>query len=1358
MSGSGPTRHSERRQATVVYADISGFTALSERLDPEDVTAVMNQVFEILEAIVMAHGGTVNKYIGDCVMAVFGLTPVERNAPHEAVQAAIEMRDAIHHFSPDTGPRADSTLDIHIGVNTGPVITGEIGGAFRREFAVMGETVALAAKLEDVSANGQIAVGPLTHAATQDAFNYRAMPPIAATDGATPVPVYALLSAKPRAGRVKRNSERRQASVLFADIAGFDALSAHRSPHELTQLLNRCFALLESIVRNYGGVVDKYIGECLMALFGVPNAIENAPQQAINAAIEIRNRLQDFTRDEALPVPLQVHMGVNTGLVIAGEIGGRVKRDFTVMGDTVNLASRLKDAAAHGVINVGPETFRYTQATFEFHPPRAVTLQGKAQPVPVHELASVRQHMHRTTMAAADRMISSPLVGREREVAVLQGCLARTLAGDGGIVSVIGEAGLGKSRLMAEVLAFEPLRDAVVLEGRSTAIGQTRSFHPFIDLLQDWAAIGDDDGEQESFGKLADAITTLLPDDAPDVLPFVATLMGMRLQGTHAERVYGIDGEALEKLIVKSVRTLFQRLAETRPLVLVFEDLHWADTSSINLLEVLLRLVIDHPVLFINVFRPDYEDTAERVMRTALEAHATNHTAVRIEPLDARQASRLVQNLLKIDDLPIATRDLITRKAEGNPFYLEEVVRSLIDQGAVVSDGRRFRVTAKIDSVVIPGTIQEVIMARIDRLDEPTRHLLQVAAVIGRNFYYRIIAAVMRRWGESDVTLADELTVLQDKQLLLQRGGTFGVAVGDRSTTQELEYVFKHALAQETVYDSILQKTRREFHQLVADSIEATFAERLSEFYGMLAFHYSRADNLEKAEEFLFKAGDEAARSAASSEALHFFREASRIYFMIHGDGGDPAKKAQLEKNIAYALLNTGHLSESVGHFDHALEFTGFRLPQGTVPRYTRFARDMAAVLYSLYVPRRARAKPPVAEAERNMFEIMFRRFRALTTSDPQRMFVDNIGAIRQMNHRDPRTIDTACLTYVMGGAAFAYSGTSFAISRRFLQRAQELIRPGEVSDELGCGFFRFVINFLEGAWAEEPGLAPALLDNGLKYGILWDVNSYLGLESDRQLRQGHFAAARERLQQLADMSEQYGYQFAQANHDGMRAILLLEERTLDEALEAAERYYAGREEAALRVLALGTKAKVQSLRGDHVEAGVTLDRVTDIVGYAGLIPPWHLSAFTVAQLRHDLDTLERATATGHGANVDLRARLKADARQALRIARVVAPARTETWRLVGRLHWLLGRPRKAVTWWTRTLQEGERLQATPEIARTCAEMGGRVSLGRSSAVDPIPYLERAQQLFAEAGLAWDQAQLAAALAPGADATTLSRL
>ncbi|HEY2389193.1 MAG TPA: adenylate/guanylate cyclase domain-containing protein, partial [Candidatus Binatia bacterium] len=389
-----------------------------------------------------------------------------------------------------------------------------------------------------------------------------------------------------------RDSERRYATIFFADISGFTAMSEKIDPEEVTLIMNGCFQLMEEIVRNHGGEVDKYIGDCVMALFGVPNAIENAPAQALNAAIEMRRRLDDFNREKRLVVELRTHIGVNTGLVLAGQVGGNVKRDFTVMGDTVNLASRLKDVAPNGSIYVGLDTYRATQHQFEYRELRPLTLKGKELPVMAFELTSASTQVHRPRAAAGDRMIFSEMVGRARELEQLRAAFTRARGREGGIVSVVAEAGLGKSRLTAEAISQWSANDLTVLEGRSLSMGATLSYHPFVDLLRSWARIIDGDAEQDSLRKLEVALRTELGDEAIELFPFIATMMGMRPGGDHAERLQDIRGEAMERMILKSVRELLLGLARTRPLVLVFEDLHWADLSSVKLLEAILKIAV----------------------------------------------------------------------------------------------------------------------------------------------------------------------------------------------------------------------------------------------------------------------------------------------------------------------------------------------------------------------------------------------------------------------------------------------------------------------------------------------------------------------------------------------------------------------------------------------------------------------------------------------------------------------------------------------------------------------------------------------------------------------------------------------
>ncbi len=1119
-----------------------------------------------------------------------------------------------------------------------------------------------------------------------------------------------------------RDSERRNATVVFADISGFTAMSEKLDPEEVTSLINRCFHMLEEVVTAHGGHVDKYMGDCIMALFGVPTALEDAPKQAVNAAIEMRNRLHRWREERHLPVPIDVHIGINTGLVLAGHVGGATKRDFTVVGDTVNLASRFKDAAPIGSIWVGTQTWRSTREEFEYRELKPLTLKGKEKPVQAWDLLSKKERLHRPKAVRGERMIFSEMIGREAEHAALEAAVTDVLQGHGAIVTLLGEAGLGKSRLMAEVFTAERLAGATLLEGRSLSVGQSLSFHPFVDLLRGWAGIADDDAEQAAFAKLEVAVGALFADGAGEILPFIATLMGMRLGGAHAERIQGIDGEALEKIITKSVRELFQRVAAVRPLVLAFEDVHWADLSSIKLLESLLRLAVESPVLFVLVLRPDYPQTSQRLRRLVHESFPQQHRDVALEPLDAAQCDDLIRSLLKVDDLPYGIRAMISRKTEGNPFFIEEVLRSLIDEGVLEQHDDIFRVTGNIEAVVIPGTIQEVIMARIDRLPDASRHLLQVASVIGRNSPHRILADITR----GELELEWELAYLKKRQLLFER------RAGD-----EVEYCFKHALAQDAIYESILQKTRKDLHLRVARAIESLFADRLPDFFGMLAYHYSRAESVEKAEEYLFKAGDAAAGSAASSEALSYFREASRLYMVIHGEGGDTRKKALLEKNIGLALLNTGNLTECIEHFDRALAHHGDPVPRTPRELGVRFAADLTAVLFNLYVVG-ARRRGKAGDRHRDVLQIRYPRTKAQSTSDPKRLFLDYFGTIRRVNATEPAAIpEEACGFYVGFAAILAYSGLPFALGRRFLGVAKGLIREGSAKDLFVYRSVQFVHDYLEGNWSEEQVLDPQLVEQGLRYGIFWELNTYLGMSCERKIRRGEWAAAEADIAKLRDVREGYGFEFARSNEYFMPAFLALERRELDAALAGIERYYRDRHEGILHVLALGMRAKIQTLAGDRDAAEATLAEAERLVGRLGRMPPYHLSAYRMSRFLFDVTELEAALADGAPGTRALARRARKSARAALRLVPRIARDRPEAYRLAGRLAWLTGRKDRALRSWATALAECERLGARPELARTHAELAERLAVtgGKLAGLDADGHRAAAERLRTELGL-----------------------
>lgn len=1312
--------------ATVVYADLSGFTTISEKLDPEEVTTLINRCFEALEAAVIGHGGTVNKFIGDCVLALFGIDEPPQDAARRAVAAAVEMHRAIAEINRQGG--VPGRLEIHIGVATGPVITGEVGGTRYREFTATGETVTIAERLEDASTAGQILVSSATREFTRDTYEYRAAEPLTVHENVEPLPIYEWFGIRQRREHVRRGSERRRASVMFAKLVGFKAMAEHLPGEQVTAILNRYFAAAEDAVLANGGVVDKYIGTSLMALFGVPQAIEDAPKCAVNAALDLRDRIEELARDPSIPAPVTAQIGINSGLVIAGEIGGRVRRDFTVMGDTVNLAARFAEMCPSGAIYVGEATRAATPGAFVNEELPPVPVKGRAGASRLFRiLARADSAARRPLRTASDRAGGTPLIGRRREVEHLRRDIGALAGGNGGATCLLGEAGLGKSRLLAEVLRDPSASKCTVLEAHASPVGGNLSFHPFVDLLRRWAGIREEHTEDEARAQLARALAgvDLSPDEA---VPFLARLLGLRPVGDDEARLHTDDADALGRLIFKSVRDVIHAIASKRPLLFVFEDLHWADQTSLSLLGTLLRSCVERPIRFLLTSRPQPDREIEQLLATALGAHPEHHAELRLTPLEPAETVRLLESLLGTEDIPASLRRLIAEKSEGNPFFVEEVVRSLIDRGAIVDTGRGYRVEAGGEAVQIPGTVEEVVMSRVDRLEEPMRHLLQAAAVIGRGFSARVLVEILHRQGFSNDGMERDLQGLVDRHLLVEGR--------ERATDAGVEYFFQHALTQQTIYESLLQKTRRELHRFVAEAIESVFRDRLDDYYGMLALHFSRADNPDKAEDYLFRAGEVASRSAATREALAFFQEASRLYLQRHGDGGDPFKKAVLENHVGIALLGRGQLTESIEHFDTALSHLGARAPESPLRLQLRFAGDLVTALARLYL-RGGLGKGHVSASEQLLFHLVYNRTRALTTSDPQRLFIDNIGAIRRVTAVDARQVDEAFGIYVMAATLFGWSGRAYGIARRFARIAETLVDPQDIGDVFVSRFLGFGLAYLEGDWKADHLLDDTLVNRALQAGRFWDVQTYLGLACDRLLRCGEFAAAAQHLQRLAEIRDVYEYDFAGTNHDGMAAVLHLEARRLDEALASVDAYEKAIYEDPLRVLAFGTRAKVATLKGHEEEAAAALEAAEKTIERAQVIPPWHMSAYATSRLLFDVIAFEHDTR-----NRTLERRANRSARRAVALGKQVALPRAEAHRLAARFEWARNRPRRAIHHWEQALANAIALGAQPEFGRTLFEAGRRLDqAGHRQSVNDLSAtecIERGQATLSRLGLAAD--------------------
>ena len=1126
-----------------------------------------------------------------------------------------------------------------------------------------------------------------------------------------------------------RESELRIATVMFADISGFTAMSERMDPEEVSALMNQCFDMMAIVIKQYGGTIDKFIGDSIMILFGVPTAIESAPQKAVNTAIELRNSLYQFNEERKLKIPLDIHIGINTGTVLAGTVGGGEKKDYTVMGDTVNLASRLEDVSESGQILVGPETFRTTRDEFEWREIKSVKLKGIDEEITIYELLSMRERVHREATSGAGRMIQSMMVGRDGELKLLEKSIQGAIDGNGQIINIIGEAGIGKSRLTAELKSKDVMNRVTILEGRAISMGRNLPFYPIIELFKDWAGITEEDSETIAFFKLEDVVRSVHQEGVDEIVPFAATLMGMKLTGRYGERIKGIEGEALEKLILKNVRELLIKATGHTPLVIMIEDLHWADNSSIELLDLLMRLVKTQKIVFINVFRPNFPNTNDRIISTIKEKYLDYYTEITLSPLDENQSEILINNLLNIRGLPHIVKEQVKRRAGGNPFFIEEVVRSFIDEGAVVKKNGGFEVTEKIEEVVIPHTINDVLMTRIDRLDEETRDLLKVASVIGRSFFYRVLIEVAGKVEGMD----NRLDYLQEVQF-----------IKERERLEELEYLFIHALAQEVAYESLLIKKRKELHLRVADSIEKVFKGRLHEFYGMLAYHYMKGEDEKKSYKYLERAGEEALKSSASSEALTYYQRALSLYLKKYGERADPGKVANLEKNIALALFNRGLYPDALIYFDRVLTYYGVKTPRHLFSKIMKIIIGFSDFIISLYLPFLKFKKIPT-EKDGEIYNLLYKKMSSLAVTDPKMMFIESFYRSKRLTDFDVTKLENGIGMIAAYSFIISYSGLSFRLSRKILEFCRDRVDRNDIKSVIYYELPEFAHNYLKGDWGEIQ-YDDVLVNRGFGIGEVFHATMYLVFHGHISVDRGEQKDALGLLDKISEVASQYENDLALANHYILNAKLLIKFRYLTDALLTIEEGITfmnktGSDE--YNSLLYAMKARTEILLGDINGAIDSILKAREYLTEA-LPIPFYSVHISIAELNFDLYRLEESIKMGNRrGSAAVRKSAFKTCIKIIRDARKLAAERTEAYRLIGIYFWFIRRQSKAIKWFDKSIVEGERLGARLELSRTYFEVGKRLIEPESrykdlNGINAHEYLERARIMFEEMDLKWD--------------------
>ncbi len=1133
--------------------------------------------------------------------------------------------------------------------------------------------------------------------------------------------------------RDRIEGERKQVTVMFCDMEGFTPLVERLGPEEAYQIMDQVYEILIHQVNDFEGTVNEMTGDGIMALFGAPIALEEAAQRALWSALSIQREIARFNEQRKSLRPIGMRIGIHSGPVVVGTLGNDLRVEFKAVGDTVNLASRMESLAEPGTTCVTEAVFRLTRDYFQFERLGKKAVKGKAEAIPVYKALSAKHDVYRPRLGS-ERTIFSRMVGRNSELEMLEHQVMKVINGAGSIVNIIGEAGVGKSRLLAELNKCEVIRKVTLLEGKAVSMGRNLSFHPIIDMLKQWARVSTNDTEAVSFKKLEDAVASLLPEKVGEVLPSVATLMGIKLPERYKERIKGIEGEALEKLILKNMRDLLIRANELSPLVIVIEDLHWADISSIELLEALFRLAETQRILFINLLRPGDKEMGVRIVETIKEILPEHYVEIVLKPLDERMSETLITNMLNIGGVYHALIGQIIQRAGGNPYFIEEVVRSLIDEGAVVLKNGKFEVTEKIDTIAIPNTINDVLMARIDRLEVQARNLVKVASVIGKNFFYRVLSEV----ANTVQNLDDSLSYLKEIELFQER-----------RRMEEQEYLFKHALAQEAAYDSILPQKRRELHLKVAGSIEKVFGEKLHEFYGMLAYHCSKGENLDKAEEYLLKAGEEALKSSASNEALHYYQEALTLYLKKNPDGADPEKVAVLEKNISLALYNRGQYEEAVECFDKALNYYWGEFPKHRISAAFKFISGFLHLLVSLYLPFLKFRRIP-ARKDIEAIDLYFKKLKALAIINPKKFFMESFHFYKSVTRFDLTKLELGIGMFVGASTFFSFTGISFRLSSKILALVKGRVNKNDVKSFVIYDFSETLHNFLEGNWKSITEPDDDLVDKSLMIGEIYWASQHLFWHAWPKIYQGYFDIPKLVVNKLSDFFKFYENDLSILLKHLLNTNLLMECRRIPEALAEIEKGVAFAHKKSLGpslIHLFSFKSSIQISMGDIAEAEKSLEQVNKIRREVNTVP-WQVSGLYTAQLEHDLYQLEESKRKGNQAgSINYRKNAIKSGKMLLKVSQKVAQHRTRSYKLMGVYYWLTTDQKNALKWWQKAIEEGERLGARPELARTFLEVGKRLLEAGSkynmlNGIKANEYLEKARVLFEEMDFQWDLDEL----------------
>ena len=655
-------------------------------------------------------------------------------------------------------------------------------------------------------------------------------------------------------------------------------------PEDIHEIMDGCFKILMDQIHKYEGTINQFTGDGVMAIFGAPLAHEDHAQRACHSSLAIQTSLVEYgdkiNRD--LNIDFKMRIGINSGHVVVGAIGDDLRMDYTAMGDTTNLASRLENLAAPDSIMVSEKTFKLTRDFFEFKPLDRLHIKGKENPQQAYEL--LKTSAITTRIEASKAKGFTKFVGRKNPMGAINGALEKATSGSGQVVGVVGEAGVGKNRLILEFRKTLPKDEYTILEGRCIHFGNSIAYLPIIEILKRYFQITEADAEPAIKQKMLSKLSWLDEKLQPS-LPPLQDVLSLSVED---QNYSNCKPKHKKNKIFESIRALLILESQNKPLVLVIEDLHWIDETSERLLDYIIGRIDSTPILIILLYRPEYSHQW---------GSKTYYSKIGLGQLTSQSSAKLIRAILYDCDIAPELEALILNRSGGTALYIEELTHSLMEDKSIKREKNQCFLAIAPQDIEIPDTLQGIIAARIDRIEENLKRIMQVASVIGREFVFRLLQSI--------TGMREELkSYLLDLQIL--------EFIYEKSLSPELEYIFKHALTREVAYNSLLLKKRKEFHARIGESIEEIYAGRLEEYYEILAYHYTKGEHPEKAFLYLKLSGEKSTRNHSLSEAIRFYKQALNKLNKLPVTDESKKEKLQVLLSMSVPLRVAGYPEDSL--------------------------------------------------------------------------------------------------------------------------------------------------------------------------------------------------------------------------------------------------------------------------------------------------------------------------------------------------------------------------------------------------------------------------------------------------------------